>query len=69
MMPELEELVVLKKEMSQNKSQGRYDGVLEEVFNSYIHKRVKEIVAKYPNDADLGEQVRKLINDWSEWRK
>tara|TARA_R100000951_G_scaffold103380_2_gene95978 strand:+ start:1385 stop:1489 length:105 start_codon:yes stop_codon:yes gene_type:complete len=32
-------------------------------MQKFIIKMIKELIKKYPNDNDLGREVRKLLND------
>jgi len=32
-------------------------------MQKFIIKMIKELIKKYPNDTDLGREVRKLLND------
>ena len=33
-------------------------------MQKFIIKIIKDLIKKYPNDTDLGREVRKLINDF-----
>ena len=42
----------------------KIDAIMSEYTNGFID--VEQLVKKYPNDMDLGREVRKLINEMKE---